>query len=123
MTEFKIKPVKEVNVNDLVQDELEDFLYLCRISQVTSAIWVDGVIILLGIVPFTETYAKIHAEGIRNYERVTFVKFPKYEKTVKWNGGNYELPLRNYSNFLRFKEFAKWIKSQPEWNTIPGESK
>lgn len=119
MTEFKIKPVKEVIVNDLIHDDLENFLHICRISQVQSAIWVDGIIILLVFFPFTETSSKQHMGGIRNYERVAFVKYPKYTKTVKWNGGNYELPLRNYNNFPRFKEFAKWIKSQSEWNTTP----
>ena len=50
------------------------------------------------------------------YEKVVFVKYPKYTKTVKWNGGNFELGLRNYKNFPRFVELAKWIKTQPVWN-------
>ncbi len=121
MTEFEIKSVNKVIINDLIQEDLETFLYTCRIGNTVSAIWVDGIIIILVLTPssFTETDAKMHTDGIRIYEQVIFVKYPKYEKTIKWNGGTYELALRNYTNFARFREFARWIKSQPEWNIVP----
>jgi len=119
MTEFKIKPVKQVLITDLFQDELENFLYLCRTSNTPSAIWVEGMII--GLLPALQTEKNVERqfEGVRIYEKVVFVKYPKYEKTVKWNGGNYELPLRNYMNIPRFRELARWIKSQPAWKTTP----
>jgi len=121
MTEFEIESVKKVIINDLIQEDLETFLYTCRIGNTVSAIWVDGIIIILVLTPssFTETGVKMHADGIRIYEQVIFVKYPKYTKTIKWNGGTYELALRSYKNFPRFKEFAKWIKSQPEWAMTP----
>ena len=64
---------------------------------------------------FSDTLAKMSIKGIKYYEKLIFVKHPKYVKSVKWNGGNYELMLRNYDNHPRFKELAKWIKSQPAW--------
>ena len=119
MTEFKIKPVKEVIITDLFQEEIENFLYTCRIVGMQSAIWVEGMIMLLVPSPATEKNVERYYEGIRIYERVVFVKYPKYTKTVKWNGGNYELALRNYKNYPRFREFGKWIKSQSAWKTTP----
>jgi len=119
MTEFKIKPVKEVIITDLFQEEIENFLYICRIVGVHSAIWVEGMITLLVPAPATEKNVERYYEGIRIYERVVFVKYPKYTKSVKWNGGSYELPLRNYKNIPRFRELAKWVKMQPAWKTIP----
>ena len=116
MTVFKIRPVKEVLITDLIQDELENFLYICRISNIPSAIWVEGMIILLVSAIQTDKNVERQFEGSRIYEKVVFVKYPKYEQTVKWNGGNYELPLRNHKNLPRFRELAKWIKSQPVWN-------
>ncbi len=32
---------------------------------------------------------------------------------------NYEIALRNYNNFPRFRELVKWIQTQPVWETIP----
>jgi len=116
MIEFKIKPVKEVLITDLIQDDLENFLYISRVSNASSAIWVEDMIIGLLPSPTTEKNVERYFEGIRIYEKVVFVKYPKYTKTVKWNGGNFELGLRNYKNFPRFVELAKWIKTQPVWN-------
>ena len=33
MTEFKIKPVKEILITDLIQEDLENFLYISRVSK------------------------------------------------------------------------------------------
>ena len=123
MIEFKIKPVKEVLITDLIQDDLENFLYISRVSNASSAIWVDGMIIGLHPSPPAEKNVERYFEGTRIYERVVFVKYPKYAKAVKWNGGNYELALRNYKNIPRFVELAKWIKTQPVWNEVREASK
>ena len=39
MTEFEIESVKKVIINDLIQEDLETFLYTCRIGNTVSAIW------------------------------------------------------------------------------------
>lgn len=103
-------------VSDLVQEDLESFLYTCRISNIPNAIWVDGIIIILLFAENSEKNTERLFNGLRLYERVIFVKYPKYSKTIKWNGGSYELALRNYKNFPRFVELANWIKTQPVWN-------
>ena len=119
MTEFKMKAVKEVLITDLIHEEIENFLYMCRISNIPTAIWVEGIIILLTPSMNTEKNVERQFEGIRMYDKLIFVKYPKYTNTVKWNGGIYELPLRNYMNMPRFRELAKWIQTQPVWETIP----
>ena len=119
MTEFKRKSVKEVLVSELIQDDLETFLYTCSISNIDNAIWANGMIILIFPARATEKIIERQFEGSRIYDQVVFVKYPKYSKTVKSNGGIFELALRNYTNHPRFREFAKWIKSQPEWNVKP----
>jgi hypothetical protein len=89
------------------------------VGNVISAIWVDGIII--GLVPLasSQTAAEQSIKNLKYYEKIIFVKYSKYTKSVKWNGGNYELVLRNYKNYPRFVELAKWIKSQPIWKTTP----
>lgn len=123
MTEFKIKPVKEITITDLIQEDLQNFLYFCRISNVPNAIWVEGIILLIETSRMSEKIAERTFEGYRSYEKVVFVKYPKYTTTTKWNGGNYDLPLRNYMNIPRFRELAKWIKSQPIWQITPENMK
>jgi len=118
MTVFTMKPVKEVFINDLVQEDLENFLYIGRVTNLVNAIWVEGIILVFhGAMP-SEKNSERYFEGYRVYEKVSFVKYPKYTKTVKWNGGTYELALKNYKNNPRFVELANWIKSQPVWNIV-----
>jgi len=116
VTEFTIKPIKEIIINDLIQEDLESFLYTCRISGIPNAIWVDEIVIILVTADHSEKNTERRYDGFRMYEKVIFVKYPKYSKTIKWNGGSYELGLRNYTNFPRFVELAWWIKTQPVWN-------
>ena len=64
-------------------------------------------------------FEKYDLIGKRLYEQLIFAKYPEYTKTVKLGKENYEIALRNYNNFPRFRELAKWIKTQPVWETIP----
>jgi len=122
MTEFVHEPVKKVIVNDIIPETMENFLYTGKLYGAVSAIWVDGIILVLVTEPGTEIAANNRMDGIRIYEQIIFIKYPKYAKTVK-NGGTYELSLRNYSNFRRFRDLAKWIKTQPEWKINPEGAK
>lgn len=119
MTEFKIEPIQQVIIHDLIHDDLENYLHVCYLSGTISSIWVDGMII--GLVPLdsAQLSSEQSMKNIKYYEKLVFVKYPKYTKSVKWNGGNYELVLRNYTNYPRFVELAKWIKSQPVWKMTP----
>jgi hypothetical protein len=123
LTVFTLKPVKEVIVTELVQEDLEIFLFSCRIGSVSNVIWVDGMIIILILSTPTEKNVERYFEGYRIYEKIIFVKYPKYSKTVKWNGGSFELALKNYKNHPRFVELAKWIKTQSVWNEVREVSK
>ena len=119
MTEFKVEPFQQVLIHDLVHEDLENFLHHCYADGGVSKIWVNGIIIDYTTLIFAEILAKQSMKGIKHYEKLVFVKYPKYAKTVKWNGGNYEIILRNYRNNPRFRALAKWIKSQPAWKTTP----
>jgi len=120
MTEFKIEPIQQVIIHDLVHEHIENFLHHCYADSGISKIWVDGIIIdYTPLLSLSEIVVKQSMKGIKCYEKLVFVKYPKYTKNVKWNGGNYELMLRNYNNNPRFKALAKWIKSQPAWKTKP----
>ncbi len=115
MTEFRIEPIQQVIIHDLVHENMENFLHQCYVTNQVSAIWVDGVIILLIPLNSSKISAEQSTKNLKYFERVSFVKYLKYTQSVKWSGGNYELILRNYKNFPRFIEFAKWIKTQPQW--------
>ena len=119
MTEFKLEPIKQVIIQDIIHQDIDVFLYRCYATSELRARWVDGLIIELTVIAsYPDAYKELIA-GVRYYESLTFVKYPKYVKSVKWNGGNYELMLLDYSNNPRFTELAKWIKSQPIWKTTP----
>jgi hypothetical protein len=115
MTEFKRKPITQVLVSEVIQDNLENFLHICRITGTPHAIWTKGMIIIVHPARATEKIVEREFDGSRIYELVVFVNYPNYTKTIKWKEGTFELPLRNYTNFPRFCELANWIKQQPEW--------
>jgi len=119
MTEFKVEPIKQLIIHDLVQESLDNFLHQCLAHRITDVNWVDGVIIHYNVLNSPDELFKKSIEGTKYYEKLIFVKFQKYSKTIKWNGGNYEIILLNYSNNERFRELAKWIKSQPIWKSEP----
>ena len=119
MTEFKLEPIKQVIIQDIIHQDIDIFLHQCYSDTEICVRWVDGMIITFRILgAYNDAYKDLIA-GIRYYESLTFVKYPKYVKSVKWNGGNYELMLLDYSNNPRFRELAKWIKSQSIWKTTP----
>ena len=123
MTEFKLEPMKQVVIQDIIHQDIDIFLYQCYTDTEICARWVDGMIITFRVLgAYPDAYKDLIA-GIRYYESLTFVKHPKYLKSVKWNGGNYELMLLDYSNNPRFRELAKWIKSQPIWKINPEKMK
>ena len=119
MTAFKVEPIKQVIIHDLIHEDIENFLHHCYVDSFTSKIWVDGIIVDYTASLFSDTLDEMSIKGIKYYEKLIFVKYPKYVKSVKWNGGNYEIMLRNYNNHPRFRALAKWIKSQPAWKTKP----
>jgi len=121
MTEFKIEPIKQVIIHDLVHESLDNFLQQCATLRITFVRWVDGMIIYLSTSPSDEEAYRKSMKGIKYYDKVIFVKFPKYSEKVKWNGGNIEVALLNYNNFQRFRELAKWIKTQSAWKLEPDE--
>lgn len=123
MTEFRIEPITEVIVTDLHQNSLDNVLYSLRCFGIATAIWVDGIIIQLVVNPNSKLFEKYDLIGTKLYDQVIFVKYPEYTKTVKLGEENYEIALRNYNNFPRFRELAEWIKSQAIWKEIPEGTK
>ena len=124
LVEFRLEPIKQMVIQNLIQEDIENFLHQCYVNNTTSAFWVNGMIIRTDNYTggFDEKFKKMMS-GTKYFEKVTFVKFPEYTQKVKWSGGNYELVLLNYRNNFRFCSLAKWIKSQPIWNTIHEEVK
>ncbi len=119
MIEVKIESIQQVIIHDIIHEDIENFLHQCYVHSVITAIWVNGIIIDLTPLTSFEVSAKQSIKNLKYFERITFVKYPKFAKSVKWNGGNYELMLRNYNNSPRFKELAKWIKSHSAWKIKP----
>ena len=119
MTEFKIQRVKQVTIQGLVQEDLENFLYLRYIERVNWTRWTNGMIIhITNLSNMSQDYEDLKA-GLRFYNTVVFVKYSNYTKTVKSKNANFEMMLGNQDNTPRMKALAEWIKSQPEWNLKP----
>jgi hypothetical protein len=122
MTEFTHEPFDKMIIKNLVHENLENFLYECYVNHFKEVFWVDGMMLLTRKFIFgagEKEYDNM-VKGTRYFEKLTFVKLPKYVQSLKWKeGGSYDLRLLNYNNDSKFREIAKWIKTQPIWNTEP----
>jgi len=124
MTECTHEPYEKIIIKNLVQENLETFLYECYVNKFNEVFWADGMMMLTRKFIFgagKKEYEDM-VKGTRYFEKITFVKLPKYVRSLKWkDGGSYDLKLLNYNNDTKFREIAKWIKTQPIWNTAPEE--
>ena len=123
MTEFVFEPIKKIIIQNIIQETLDNFLHQCYSRSQTECVWTDGIILDVQTFMKSDGAYTNMTDGIKYWEKLSFVKFPKYQKSVKWNGGNFELIVLNYNNNSRHKSLAKWIKSHPVWKTIPEDVK
>jgi len=126
MVEFEHEPIQKIIVKNLVHENLDNLLYECYVQRYKEVFWVDGMMIWKRkFIRFAgEKEYEDMKKGTQYFEKITFVKLPKYVPSLKWkDGGEYDLRLLNYNNNSKFKELAKWIKTQPIWNTTPEASK
>ena len=121
MTEFLHEPFEKIIVKNLVHEDLDNFIYQRLPHSSPEVFWVDGMIISIPKLRYGagEKEYDDMVKGIQYFEKVVFIKLPKYTLSVTWHDGVDYLRLLNYSNNAKFKELAKWIKTQPIWNTVP----
>ena len=126
MTEFTHEPFEKIIIKNLFHENLENFLYKCYVQQYQQVFWVDGMMLLTSCSSFGaggKEYDNM-TKGTKYFEKITFVKLPKYVPSLKWkDGGRYDLKLLNYNNDSKYRKLAKWIKTQPIWNTVPEKEK
>ena len=125
MTEFLHEPFEKIIVKNLVNEDLDNFIYQRLPHSSPEVFWVDGMIISIPKLRYGagEKEYDDMVTGIQYFEKVVFIKLPKYTLSVTWHDGVDYLRLLNYSNNAKFKELAKWIKSQPIWNTVPEKTR
>ena len=124
MTELIHEPYEKIIVKNLVHENLETFLYQCYVKNFFEVFWADGMMLQTRKFIFGagEKEYDDMIKGTRYFEKITFVKLPKYVSSLKWkDGGSFDLKLLNYNNDKKFRDIAKWIKTLPIWNIEPEE--
>ena len=121
MTRFQHEPFKKIIIKNLVHEDLDNLIHQCIHRKTLDVYWVNGMIIYIPTLFYgagKQEYENM-VKGIQYFQKVVFAKIPKYTQSIaQKNCVNY-VRLLNYSNNIKFKELAKWIKSQPEWNEKP----
>jgi len=120
MDNDKLEPFKQIIIQDLFQENFDNFMHYSVACETRWILWVDGMILDAARYDGGAEELKKALDGIEIYKRVTFVKFPKYTRMLKWNsGGLYEIPLLNWTSSQKYSSIAKWVKTQPIWNESP----
>jgi hypothetical protein len=121
MTKFQNEPFQKVIIKNLVHEDLDSLLHQCLSNYRPEAFWVDGMIVSTSKCTHSaggKDYEDM-VKGVQYFQKIVFVKFPKYVPSITQKNCVKYVRLLNYSNNTKFKELAKWIKQQPIWNTIP----
>jgi hypothetical protein len=118
MTEIINEPIKKIIIKNLVHETFDNLIAQCHHRKQTVVSWVDGMIISIPKLIYAngEIEYKNMMEGIQYFEKIVFVKFPMHVTNIAPSNCPEPIHLLNYSNNTKFKELAKWIKSQPIWN-------
>ena len=125
MTEFLHEPIEKIIVKNLIHENLDNLISQCNQQFRPQVFWVNGMIISIPriIVGADEKKYDHLVKGVQYFEKVVFVKFPIPVTNIAPTNSPEPIQLLNYSNNNKFKEFAKWIKSQPVWNETLEEKK
>jgi len=83
MTEFKLEPIKQVIIHDLVHESLDNFLQQCATLGISCVRWVDGVMIYFSaLISDVEAYKKID-RGYKILRKTDFCKISKIFRKSK----------------------------------------
>jgi len=119
MMEIKYQPIKQLVILELVHMNLDNYIDRCVVINQSWETWVNGMIVDIDTMRSCDEKYRNFLQGIEMFERVTFVKFPKYANKIKWSSGHYEVPVIDYSGYPSYVELSEWIKKQPIWNQNP----
>ena len=121
MTKFQHEPFEKIIVKNLVHEDLDNLIHQCLSRDKPEVFWVNGMIIAIKKLIFgagKKEYDNME-KGIQYFEKISFVKFPKYVSSITQKDCVKYVRVLDYSNNNKFKELSNWIESQPIWKTIP----
>ena len=121
MTKFIHEPFEKIIVKNLVHEDLDNLIHQCLSRDKPEVFWVNGMIIAIKKLIFgagKKEYDNME-KGIQYFEKISFVKFPKYVSSITQKDCVEYVRVLDYSNNNKFKELSNWIESQPIWKTIP----
>ena len=121
MTKFIHEPFEKIIVKNLVHEDLDNLIHQCLSRDRPEVFWVNGMIIATKKLIFgagKKEYDNME-KGIQYFEKISFVKFPKYVSSITQKDCVKYVRVLDYSNNNKFKELSNWIESQPIWKTIP----
>ena len=125
MTKFLYEPYEKIIVKNLVHENLENLISQCNYRRQPEVFWVNGMIISIPKLIYAagnKEYDNM-MKGIQYYEKVVFVKLPKYVSTITQKNCVDYVRVMDYSNNNKIKELSNWIESHPIWKTIPESAK
>ncbi len=121
MTKFQHEPFEKIIIKNLVHEDLDNLIHQCLSRDKPEVFWVNGMIIAIKKLIFgagKKEYDNME-KGIQYFEKISFVKFPKYVSSITQKDCVKYVRVLDYSNNNKFKELSNWIESQPIWKTIP----
>ena len=112
--EVKRQEIKEVIIHQLLPTNLEQFIDTIQAGPV---LWVNGIILRKTTLPEIDDLIREQMGGIIRWNTCEFSKMDDYSPTIQipFSGS---IPLIDVSHNAIFMQVSKWLKEQPEYQTI-----
>lgn len=117
MVEFIYEPFKTIIIHEIVQHDLQTFVYQhglgAQPGQLGNAMnWADGVAFNHAAMPPTEDVVREQINGRIHWAHLAFAFMPKHQQFITIPEGNIRIPVIDLSNNEVFKGLAGWIKER-----------
>ena len=121
MTKFLFEPIEKIIVKNLVHENIDNLISQCNHRRQIDVFWVNGMIIAIPKLIWAAGDSEYEnmMNGVQYFEKVVFVKFPKYKPNITQRKCVDYVRVLDYSNNNKIKELSNWIESQPIWKTVP----
>ncbi len=115
MVDFEFKPIEKVILHEILKWSLEELID--RHVKPNSAVqWVDGIVMVRsGYKSMSPKMVEDEANGIVHWAVVEFAEMEEFKPQLVNEKTNSMARVSDVSTNNVFKDFARWLKSDPRW--------
>lgn len=123
MVEISYKPIKQIDVHEIIKQPLSAFVKMKVRPQSPNTAppdirWADGIVFTALAYPPTERLVNDQVEGTVHWAHVEFAEMEDFQQMLSNQESGGSVMLTDYSNNTAVLDFVRWLKKQPQWFSV-----